>query len=425
MEKTLDFSSYPPTPVIWTYNAIDTICGLLGVAGQWRSILPSRFTAPGAWLSEEYRLDSITALLPKLTTYPEFLEQTGSSHSLRSLAKFAFETPSTTLADVTTPGAMLTLLALVLILRQIKAFLLPLFSSFGRKAARHTHGPDWEKTNEIRIVKFGEYVFRLFFHSLISIAGVYFFWDKEWWAKGGTKTLFLGYPNQEIDPGMIWYYLIQCAYNLDAMISLLEMSLEIRYTPTSNSSSSGTKTTTLRNAFPISIGWSSKVRGDFREMFIHHVVTNLLVAGSSFFRFTRVGSMVFLVHDLSDVPVDLSKLANFLKWKVTTVACFASMVLVWCMTRLGLLPFVIFKSILYESWLVCQMGIVDPVYYKHYQPIFVFLIGLLILLHLAWFTMFIQMGWVLVSKGEAHDLSEHKKGEAQPDSASSKKKKKV
>ena len=165
------------------------------------------------------------------------------------------------------------------------------------------------------------------------------------------------------------------------------------------------------SVFPPRIAWKKTVRGDFREMFIHHVITNLLVIGSSFFRFTRVGSMVFLVHDISDVPVDLSKLANFLKWKATTATCFASMVLVWCMTRLGALPFVIFRSVIQESWMVCTSGHIEPIYYLHYQPLFVVLIGLLILLHLLWFGMFIQMGWLLISKGEAQDLAEHKKGE--------------
>jgi hypothetical protein len=225
--------------------------------------------------------------------------------------------------------------------------------------------------------------------------GVYYFWDKEWWKTGGTVTLFRDYPHQDIQAGMIWYYLIQSAYNLDAMMSLLEMSLCLQKT----------------SGILPRLVWSSDCRGDFREMFIHHVITNLLVIGSSFFRFTRVGSMVFLVHDLSDIPVDLSKLANFLKWKISTIVCFITMVVVWCMTRLGVLPFVIYNSVLYETWWVCESGVIDPIYYAHYKPIFVILIGMLILLHLAWFTMFLQMGWVIISKGEAHDLSEHKKGE--------------
>lgn len=401
--SSLDLTGYPPAPVTWVYNALDTLCEPLG-CGQWRQILPVALTESGAWFSEENRLGPLTALLPKLTTYEEFLEATNATPSAQSLYQYAFETPSTSLADLTTPTALLTLFILVMILRQIKGILIPWFSDLGRKAARHTHGPLWEKGNEIRIVKFGEYVFRLVFHSCISIAGIYYFWDKEWWTSGGTPSLFQEYPHQEIAPGMAWYYLVQGAYNLDAMVSLLEMSFELQSNP--------------KGILPIKLGWSKAVRGDFREMFIHHIVTNLLVIGSSFFRFTRVGSMVFMVHDISDVPVDLSKLANFLKWKTTTALCFAAMVLVWCLTRLGILPFVIYKSVLYESWLVCQSGIIAPIYYVHYKPFFVVLVGLLITLHLAWFTMFLQMGWVLISKGEAHDLSEHKKGEHQADGSS-------
>ena len=52
-------------------------------------------------------------------------------------------------------------------------------------------------------------------------------------------------------------------------------------------------------------------------------------------------------------------------------------------------------------------------YYNMFQPIFVFLLGFLILLHFFWFTMFIRMGYVLIRRGEAHDLSEHKNGEVQ------------
>jgi hypothetical protein len=121
--------------------------------------------------------------------------------------------------------------------------------------------------------------------------------------------------------------------------------------------------------------------------------------------------MVFLVHDISDVPVDLSKLCNFLKWKASTAAGFVSMVLTWILTRLGVLPFTIYWSVLTESWMVCSTGVVDPIYYVCYRHLFFVGLGLLILLHLAWFGMFIQMGYVLLKKGEAHDLSEHKKGE--------------
>jgi hypothetical protein len=409
--KSLDLSPYPPAPIAWAYTVVDTVCEPVG-CGHWRQWLPNTWTQKGEWLSDEFQLAPVNSLIPPLLTYQEYLQQTPAStavpYSWNSLQTFAFETPSTSLADLTSSSSILVLCILVIVLRRVKAVLMPLFSQMGTRAARVTHGKEWLKDNQVRIVKFGEYVFRLLIHSLLSAAGIWYFWDKEWWAKGNTRTLYLEYPHQPIAPGMIWYYLVQSAYNIEAMASLLELSFCISWN-------------TKKQWIPLHLDWSKTVRGDFQEMCIHHVVTNLLVVGSSFFRFTRVGSMVFLVHDISDVPVDLSKLANFLKWKATTAMCFASLVIVWCMTRLGALPWVIYKSVLYESWMVCSSGVIDPIYYVFYRPFFVVLIGLLITLHLAWFVMFIQMGYVLISKGEAHDLSEHKKGEIQQPAVTGKK----
>ena len=122
--------------------------------------------------------------------------------------------------------------------------------------------------------------------------------------------------------------------------------------------------------------------------------------------------MVFMVHDISDVPVDLSKLANFLKWKQTTIVCFISMVLVWMLTRLYVLPFIIYHAVLTQSHYVMEQGL-SPLLYISYRYFFYVLIGFLILLHLSWFGMFIQMFLAIVQKNEVHDLSEHKQGEDQ------------
>lgn len=419
----IDFTAYPPSPVIFAYNAVDILCDPLGCS-EWRQWLPHRFTTEGAWLSEEHVVhQSIFTLFPPMMTYKEFLTQNEGKageigappYSWQSIRTYAFETPSTSLAVLTTNTSMLTLMALVLCIRRLKAWLIPFFCGLGRQAARRTHGTEWEQSNEIRITKFGEYVFRLVFHSALSLAGIYLFWDEPWWAwlvpsstsssaAVGTKSLFLDYPFQPVEPSMIWYYLIQAAYNIEAIVCLLELSLEVILQPLANPH-------THQWQWPIGVKWSRTVRGDFREMLVHHIVTNMLVMGSSFFRFTRVGSMVFMVHDISDVPVDLSKLANFLKWKATTVVCFIALVVMWLLTRLIVLPFVIYRSVLFETWLVCANGAVRPIYFAMYQPVFVVLIGLLIFLHFVWFTMFIRMGYVLVRKGEAHDFSENKKGE--------------
>jgi hypothetical protein len=224
-------------------------------------------------------------------------------------------------------------------------------------------------------------------------------------------TCFAGFPYHDIEPGMTWYYMLQSAYNIDAFVSLLELSLRLRFQPIRAPNMSAEGAITKSWQWPVRIEWSPTVRGDFTEMAVHHVVTNLLVIGSSQMRFTRIGSMVFLLHDISDVPVDVSKLANFVKWKVTTVASFTVMTLTWAYTRLYLFPGKIFAGVWYDSHYVLQEGL-PPILYVCYRHFFYVLLGLLVLLHAAWFVMFLQMYHKFATTSQVHDLSEHKQGES-------------
>ena len=443
----IDFSAYPPCLVAWPINIVDTICDhYLGFCSQWRNILPEHLTSEDStsWFSVTHKMAKTpNECLPELLSYQDFLntnDYAGSDEppfSMASMKRFAFATSSTSIANVLSWPSLLALIVLVSGIRLVKANAIPTFSNMARTYCRKTHGANWEKdkANEQRIAKFGEYVFRLCFHSTISLVGIWLFYDKPWWSSVsqflvggyntntnmninsnininseetilmGTKSLYINFPFNPVEPGMMWYYLVQCAYNAEAMISLLEISFTVEFQPIKNKKNQW--------QLPVCVEWSESCRGDFSEMFVHHVFTNLLIIGSSFYRFHSIGSMVFLVHDISDIPVDLSKLANFLKWKTTTTICFASMCITWLMTRLFILPFIIWRSIIYESWLVCLKHSVPPMYYNMFQPIFVVLLGFLILLHFFWFTMFIRMGYFLIRKGEAHDLSEHKNGEGQ------------
>ena len=365
---------------------------------------------------------------------------TGPTNAVVDVYDFAFRTDSTSLSDLTNPEALAVLFALVLLMRRIKRIFLPRFSSIGRRLGRAAHGPGWEGDNADRIVKFGEYVHRLCYHAAVSVYGAWYFRDKSWWdaSRGGTTNLWMGHPNQPVEPGMAWYYLVQAAYNVDALVSLLELSFVFEWVNPFTYSSAvdflgrehvvderqrrdqvrrlmaggGPRAETALWTPIFRVGWSPTVRGDFREMLSHHVVTNALVFFSSYYRLTRAGSMVFLLHDLSDVPVDMSKLANFVKWKYTTIACFAVMVLTWIATRLTIFPFVVCRAVLRESheYLVLR-GTLDPALHDAYYLLFYALLAALVLLHVTWFLILLRIGWTLVSTGERHDFSEHKGGE--------------
>ncbi|KAL7460609.1 hypothetical protein ACHAXS_001053 [Conticribra weissflogii] len=466
-----DPSIVPLPPYLLLSKAIDITCDHVPLLrdicpSPWRSSLPYDWgTFPHGRLSHSFILDVQNELDPPDVSYPDFLASSSAlplpdgtspystaaiQTTLGNMYTFAFHTSNTTLSDLSHPVALGTLLFLVLALRSIKKLLLPKFSSLGRQLGRSAHGPGWENSHPERIQKFGEYVYRLIYHSLISVYGVYYFWNKPWWKAGGTKYLFLGMPNHDVEPGMAWYYLVQCAYNVDALVSLVELSfcwtavnplcyssaLEWlgddrsrtnkedmgREKHANKTSTNGTIHNNRSIRPPKTLLWtpffrltySPTIRGDFREMMAHHLVTNALIFGSSYYRLTRIGSMIFLIHDISDVPIDLSKLANFVKWKVTTIVCFVIMVIMWLVTRLTIFPFIICKSVLLESYeyLVVQSH-VDPALYEACYLFFNALLGCLVLLHVTWFLILLRIGWTLVSKGERHDYSEYKSGEDQ------------
>jgi hypothetical protein len=368
---------------------------------NWRSLFLN-LNDDSSWFSEKNIVPPI--VLPELLSWQEFWNrQPSDTKPIDAIYRYAFQTSSTELGCLDTPLALCVVFVLWILIRHIKSLLLPVFESWGRSAAMSTHGMAWIQENEIRITKFGEYVFRLLYHTSISAYGLnFFYWNSTWWQD--TVQIMRGFPHHDIPPAMTWYYLIQCAYNVEAFVSLLELSLTVNFQ---------SPMTEHRRSWqsPVVIAWSPTVRGDFNEMFVHHIATNLLVLGSSICHFTRVGSMVFLVHDVSDIPVDLSKLANFMKWKTTTVVCFLTMAVTWLYTRLYILPFVIFKTILLHSHYVLELGEVPVLQFIFYRPMFYIMLGLLIHLHTMWFLMFIRIFITMVTKKEIHDYSEHKQGE--------------
>jgi len=404
----LSTNDVAPGPILFMTLPLDFICERH--CSGWRRYLPSFLGDPETGLIRHKCLDQLRAWNgdTKHLTFSQFRQQNyGEGASMLRIILDFLRADNTKLQDAFYPVSLFLILpVLVTLMRYIKHTLcLPYFSSVGRRLGRAAHGPEWDKKNEERIYKFGEYVFRLCYHSTISIYGLYYlcYIHPEWWSN--TSLMFAeGLVGQDVENLMIWYYLIQTAYNVEALLNIFELSFA------------------FQNPLKHGIGWGKcikwapTVRGDFREMFIHHLATNALVMLSSSFHLHRAGAVILFLHDISDVPVDLSKLANFVKWKKTTIVCFAIMVIVWFITRLILLPYIPGYSIVFQ----CVQLLEDPInmepslLYSVYW-IFVTLCALILFLHVTWFGMFIKMGFVLLSKGEAHDLTEHKKGELDSD----------
>ena len=141
---------------------------------------------------------------------------------------------------------------------------------------------------------------------------------------------------------------------------------------------------------------------DFTEMLIHHVVTIALIATSFAKGYTRIGIMVMMVHDTSDILGCLAKMANAVNQKQLLIGIFFPMFMTWFYTRLWILP----------------MHIVPISAHHHSSGVegtatrfCTICLCILVVLHAYWFSLFMRMlHRVVVSKGKvAEDIQEDSK----------------
>jgi hypothetical protein len=100
--------------------------------------------------------------------------------------------------------------------------------------------------------------------------------------------------------------------------------------------------------------WLESRRKDYVEMMLHHIVTIMLVLGSLLYKEHPMGMLVLLVHDSSDVFLDLMKLANYFKLEnqhglfITEFFFFMNTFVSWPFLRLYYFP----VKVIYEGVIV-------------------------------------------------------------------------
>jgi len=106
--------------------------------------------------------------------------------------------------------------------------------------------------------------------------------------------------------------------------------------------------------------WERK-RKDYFVMFGHHITTIALMVISQTTLHHRIGALVLLVHEFSDIFVDMCKLTNLLKLDgkrsfFSSELCFFGMLFSWCYIRLYILP-------AYIIWPALRMIVGTPLYF--------------------------------------------------------------
>ena len=88
----------------------------------------------------------------------------------------------------------------------------------------------------------------------------------------------------------------------------------------------------------IRVGFEHRNRSDFKEYFLHHLLTAALIFFSYIFHFMPVGSSVMLLHDITDLTVSIFKLTVDVTPFWLQLASYAQMLVTWVYFRIWFFP---------------------------------------------------------------------------------------
>ncbi|XP_029409744.1 ceramide synthase 5 isoform X4 [Nannospalax galili] len=155
---------------------------------------------------------------------------------------------------------------------------------------------------------------RFTFYLCIFCYGIRFLWLSPWF--WDTRQCWHSYPYQPLSRELYHYYIMELAFYWSLMFSQF---IDIK-------------------------------RKDFLIMFVHHLATIGLITFSYINNMVRVGTLVMCLHDSSDFFLEAAKLANYAKYQRLCDSLFVIFSVVFMVTRLGIYPFWILNTTLFESW---------------------------------------------------------------------------
>ncbi|XP_053209499.1 ceramide synthase 5-like [Panonychus citri] len=212
------------------------------------------------------------------------------------------------------------------------------------------------------LTRFTESSWRCTFYAFTFVYGVWALWDKPWtW---DSMECFVDYPHHSVSTEIWWYYNIELGFYISLIISQF---FDVKYS-------------------------------DFWQMFIHHVVTVLLLCFSWACNLHRIGTLVLIIHDFADIPLEGAKIARYLRNPVLANIVFAALLVCWIYSRLGLLPT---RVIAYSTYYALFILPMFPAYY-----IFNGLLCALQVLHIIWTWLILKIAHNAIFVDGVKDLRE-------------------
>lgn len=168
------------------------------------------------------------------------------------------------------------------------------------------------------------------------------------------------------------------------------------------------------------LAWTEVSRSDATEMILHHLVTILLITCSYLSNFSRIGSIIILLHDTADIFLECAKCLNYTgKTKGHEWASTATDV----MFGFFALTFFVSRLIYYPRFVVYDVLNILPIYSNNDWAGYYWFSGLLCTLeclHIFWFYLICRMVYRLVTTGIDKDERSDDEGEEDSEDESSK-----
>jgi len=186
-------------------------------------------------------------------------------------------------------------------------------------------------------------------------------YDQPWVIQGGAQ--FFELPKQIHSPDLYLYYFVEFGYYWQGTLTLVFFDRHL---------------------------------SDFWVMLLHHISTLILVGGSQWLGYMRVGAVILWLHDCCDPILNLGKLFHYCKSEAISTLLFVVLILSWIVTRLILFMYQCVGSVMFD---MPRDPFYVPSHHRTFLPILLFLYGM----HWYWFYLMLTIVYRTWWKGEPLD----------------------
>jgi acyl-CoA-dependent ceramide synthase len=222
-------------------------------------------------------------------------------------------------------------------------------------------------------VRFSEQGWSFTYFLISTAAGLVLLMDTPY--KNSPIDLWKGWPHYELNPWFKVYYLVQLASWISQMYTL---NIEEK-------------------------------RKDHNQMFLHHIVTCVLVSGSYYYSFTRIGHVILLLMDNGDAFLAAAKMLKYMNYQTMCDVMFGLFLVSWVVCRHALYLFFTYSAATDGTRMMtpdCHYDSDGDLVLCGSLNVHRTFVGLLLLLHcliLVWFYMIIKVVIKILRGGNAEE----------------------